>query len=353
LTLGYKYRALTVEILCLGLYVKLIVEDGPAWQANESYSGPSNGKEGKVRVGDCLLDIQEQHPDGNWGRKHDVFAKDLKKEVLPRLLGPAGSIVELSFRRILVNSNPFVITVRIRRGATAKRKDIRNSRLLSGKVSIEVQNRFRELDADGSGDISLEEVMKYLQKYPLPGQMNSWESAVMLFQRADRDQSGSIDVHEFEEAFGEILKKLQAKGMEKEKRGAMQVEEVFEDSLTSVRDELLDSIRVIKRPYMLKLQGMINDPEDLHLIRLMYKMEGYEVREPESGEFELQITMLKKNPEYFWKCFLRAMQCLQRAQQKLSAKPDDEQNQHANDTEEDRAIAVCVCVVGQLQPKLN
>jgi hypothetical protein len=330
--------------LCLGLYVKLIVEDGPAWQANESYSGPSNGKEGKVRVGDCLLDIQEQHPDGNWGRKHDVFAKDLKKEVLPRLLGPAGSIVELSFRRILANGNPFVITVLIRRGATAKKKDIKSSRVLGGSVSIDVQNRFRELDADGSGDISLEEVMKYLQKHPLPGQMNSWESAVMLFQRADRDQSGSIDVHEFEEAFDEILKKLEAKGKEKEKRRAMQAEALFEDSLTSVRDELLDSIRVITRPYMLKLQGMINDPEDLYLIHLMYKLNGYSGREPNSGKFELQITMLNKNPDYFWKCFLRVMQCLQKAQKKLSAKPDEEQTLLANDTEEDRAIAVCLYV---------
>ena len=327
--------------MCLGLYVKLIVEDGPAWQANESYSGPSNGKEGKVRVGDCLLDIQEQHPDGNWGRKHDVFAKDLKKEVLPRLLGPAGSIVELSFRRILANGNPFVVTVRIRRGATAKKKDIKSSRVLGGSVSIEVQNRFRELDADGSGDISLEEVMKYLQKHPLPGQMNSWESAVMLFQRADRDQSGSIDVHEFEEAFDEILKKLEAKGKEKEKRGAMQAEDLFEESLTSVRDELLDSIRVITRPYMLKLQGTINDPEDLYLIHLMYQLNGYSGQEPNSGNFELQITMLNRNPEYFWKCFLRVMQCLQKAQKKLSAKPDEEQALIANDTEEDRAIAVC------------
>jgi hypothetical protein len=44
------------------------------------------------------VDIQEVHADGKKGKKKDVFAKP-NKEVVPLLMGPTGSKVELSFRR--------------------------------------------------------------------------------------------------------------------------------------------------------------------------------------------------------------------------------------------------------------
>lgn len=191
-----------------------------------------------MRVGDCLLDIQEQHPNGNWGRKYDVFAKDLNKIVLPKLMGPEGTLLELSFRRILGNGSPIVISVKMKRGTPASGKDIKLSRV-GGKLSAETQNRFTELDQDGSGDIDLEEVMKYLQKHPLPGQKSAWESAVMLFQRADKDQSGEIDVNEFEEAFDEILERLNQRAAEKSRKEAMVVEDCFQEALEDIRGDLL------------------------------------------------------------------------------------------------------------------
>jgi len=191
-----------------------------------------------VRVGDCLLDIQEQHSNGNWGRKYDVFAKDLNKVVLPKLMGPEGSLLELSFRRVLGNGTPVVISVKMKRGTPASGKDIKLSRV-DGKLSAETQNRFTELDQDGSGDIDLEEVMKFLQKHPLPGQKSAWEAAVMLFQRADKDQSGEIDVNEFEEAFDEILERLNKRAAEKSRKEALVIEDCFQEALEDIRGDLL------------------------------------------------------------------------------------------------------------------
>jgi hypothetical protein len=255
-----------------GLYVKYLVEDGPAWKANEEYCGPRIGKEGVIRVGDCLLDIQEQHEDGNWGRKYDVFAKDLKTVVLPKLLGKAGSVVELSFRRIVGNGQPFVVTSRLKRGRRANRVDIAKAHG-SNALSAEDQNMYLELDEDGSGDISLEEVMRYIQKHPLPGQTDSWEVATLLFNKADKDGSGKIDVDEFKECFSEVVEKLAGKAVSVARQAAYTVEESFREQLSDIRENLLDTIRVITRPYMLSLQRMISDPEDLYLVHSMYKLE--------------------------------------------------------------------------------
>jgi hypothetical protein len=288
-----------------------------------------------VRVGDCLLDIQELHADGNWGRKYDVFAKDLKTVVLPKLLGPAGSIVELSFRRILENGSPIVTTVRMKRGDKATKGDVKLSRV-GGNLSADAQNRFHELDKDGSGDISLEEVMVYLQKHPLPGQSQAWESALMLFQRADKDHSGSIDVREFEEAFDEILERLNRKAAAKAAAQERDVEETFKESLEDIRTELLDTIGSITRPYMLRLQKLVQDPEDLYLIHSMYKLVGHSGRDTSTGTFELRTFMLDRNPEHFWKCFLRVMRCLQLAQKKLGMHAEEEltnEEEELNDIE--------------------
>jgi len=306
---------------------------GAAWRANELYSGPHNGKEGMVRVGDCLLDIQELHSDGNWGRKYDVFAKDLKKAVMPRLMGPAGSTVELSFRRILSTGHAFIVTVKFKRGAPASKKDIKLSRV--NNSSADSQNRFHELDKDGSGDISLEEVMKYLQKHPLPGQTHAWESALMLFQRADRDQSGSIDVGEFEEAFVETLERINRRAAEKAHQQSLVVEDSFQESLEDMRSDLLDTIRIITRPYMLRLQRMVGDPEDLYMIHSMYKLSGESVKDVASGTYTLQTFMLDRNPAHFWKCFLRILKSLHKAQYKLGASAEEEMT---NEEEEEIAI---------------
>ena len=318
-----------------GLYVKYIVPDGPAWRANEAFSGPKNGKEGQIRVGDCLLDIQELHSNGNWGRKRDVFAKDLNKVVLPRLMGPKGSVVELSFRRIMANGTAVVVSVRVKRGTPATKQDVGMSRMGS-HLSAASQNRFFELDMDGSGDISLEEVMQYLQKHPLPGQTSAWESAVMLFQRADRDQSGEIDVEEFEEAFDEFLARMSRAAEAKAHAAVLPVEDTFKESLEEIRDDLLDTIRQVTRPYMLRLLRQVPDPEDLYLIHSMYTLVGYNAADASSGLFELNLSMLDRNAEYFWQCFLRVLRALQRAQYRLGA--DTLLEEVTNEEEEDKAV---------------
>jgi hypothetical protein len=75
---------------------------------------------------------------------------------------------------------------------------------------------------------------------------------------------------------------------------------------------------------MMRLQKLVTDPEDLYLMHSMFKLVGYNVRDPDSGEFELQTTMLENNAAHFWKCFLRVLRCLHVAQYKLGASAQEE-----------------------------
>ncbi len=72
-----------------GLYVKGIVKGSPAWEENcrnnlESL-GPrfaDDGSDGAIRIGDCLLDVQEifdKSDNKARGKKYDVFAKPEEK----------------------------------------------------------------------------------------------------------------------------------------------------------------------------------------------------------------------------------------------------------------------------------
>jgi Ca2+-binding EF-hand superfamily protein len=54
---------------------------------------------------------------------------------------------------------------------------------------------FRKLDSDDDGELSLTEVA-----YGLEGLGFSMDQAVELFERADGDKSGRIDIHEFAES---------------------------------------------------------------------------------------------------------------------------------------------------------
>ena len=64
---------------------------------------------------------------------------------------------------------------------------------------------------------------------------------------------------------------------------------------------------------------MTRDPEDLYLMHSMFKLIGYNVRDADSGVYELQTTMLERNAAHFWKCFLRVLRCLHVAQYKLGS----------------------------------
>ena len=52
-----------------------------------------------------------------------------------------------------------------------------------------------------------------------------------------------------------------------------------------------------------------------------------------SGHFEMHTNLMDTNPEYFWKCFLRVMQCLQRAQHKLGARQEELTNEQEEEIE--------------------
>mmetsp|Transcript_22593 Transcript_22593/g.55053 ORF Transcript_22593/g.55053 Transcript_22593/m.55053 type:complete len:340 (+) Transcript_22593:219-1238(+) len=124
-----------------GLYVKSIAENGPAWRANKEFEGKEDGREGIVRPGDCLLDVQDIEPVK--GKKRDVFAKPVE-EVVGYLMGPMKSVVELSFRRVTRELGSFVVSVRVTRGRKATEHDVTYSK--SSAVYSEKQFRFQELD---------------------------------------------------------------------------------------------------------------------------------------------------------------------------------------------------------------
>jgi hypothetical protein len=163
-----------------GLYVKGIVKDSPAWEENcrnnlESL-GPkfaNDGSDGAIRIGDCLLDIQEifdRLDKKARGKKYDVFAKPEKKvsSILEKMQSP---LVELSFRRIAPSGDSALITVLLERRRRAEVNTIEANKAAIEEIRqrqvrermTEVDMRFAEIDEDGSGSVTLEELLLFLQ----------------------------------------------------------------------------------------------------------------------------------------------------------------------------------------------
>ena len=180
-----------------------------------------------------MLDVQDVHADGKKGKKIDVFAKPVNA-VVPLLLGYEGTTVELSFRRVTKNGDAVYVTVPIRRGQKATPADVRAGR---SRMEKEKHARFRELDEDGSGTLTLNEVFQYLLKNPIPGSKSVWETTVLLFSRADRDGSGTIDMDEFESCFDELLAHFKEVGELEVMEDNL--EHKFETSLQKVENNLI------------------------------------------------------------------------------------------------------------------
>jgi hypothetical protein len=165
-----------------GLYVKGVVKDSPVWDENcrnnlESL-GPkfaNDGSEGAIRIGDCLLDIQEIFDRTSTdkkkarGKKFDVFAKPQEKvsSVLKKIESP---VVELSFRRIAPSGDSVLITVMLERRRMTDDQHIEAKQAISEIQQrqerarmTEVDMRFAEIDEDGSGSVTLEELLQFLQ----------------------------------------------------------------------------------------------------------------------------------------------------------------------------------------------
>ncbi|EKX48335.1 hypothetical protein GUITHDRAFT_105942 [Guillardia theta CCMP2712] len=325
-----------------GLYVREIAEGGPAWRANEGYSGPINGRESVVRVGDCLLDVQDvlepynpySDKPAKKGKKHDVFGKNLS-HVIRVLRGPPDSYVELTFRRVTNRGLAVPVTVCIQRGEPATTRDVDNYRVK--RLSAELQERFKDIDEDNSGEISLDEVVSYLLRNPLPGQGDVWKTANFLFKRADKDESGSISAAEFEKEFNKLYEQMasQTAPTDLEEQAEVSIEEAFSNSLASMREDLIRAIHVIKRPYMMQLWQHIRDPEDAFLISSMYRLEGYDSQKPGSGKYILHSKIYDASSQFFWKCFLRIHAALHTAQAILKKEMEQE---FIDEEEEEGAI---------------
>jgi hypothetical protein len=162
-----------------GLYVKGVVKDSPAWEENcrnnlESL-GPKfahDGSDGAIRIGDCLLDVQEifdREDKKARGKKYDVFAMPQEKvsSILRKMQNP---LVELSLRRIAPSGDSVLITVMLERRLTTDDKKIEAIQAITEirqrqerERMTEVDMRFAEIDEDGSGSVTLEELLQFLQ----------------------------------------------------------------------------------------------------------------------------------------------------------------------------------------------
>jgi hypothetical protein len=167
-----------------GLYVKGIVKDSPAWEENcrnnlESL-GPkfaNDGSDGAIRIGDCLLDIQEifdKMDKKARGKKYDVFAKpeDKVSSILKKMRSP---LLELSFRRIAPSGDSALITVLLERRRRTDDNKIEATQAIEEihqrqvrERMTEVDMRFAEIDEDGSGSVTLEELLQFLQVTIIP-----------------------------------------------------------------------------------------------------------------------------------------------------------------------------------------
>ena len=67
-----------------------------------------------------------------------------------------------------------------------------------------VQDAFDNMDADGTGCISKEEAMSWLQKHQSMGEAE----AEAFYQRMDRDRDGCVDLNEFDKAWKNLPKPL-------------------------------------------------------------------------------------------------------------------------------------------------
>jgi hypothetical protein len=167
-----------------GLYVRGVAKDSPAWEENvkfnRTFSGQQHdepdGSDGAIRVGDCLLDVQEILEESNTkarGKKFDVFAKSEKQvtDILRKMKSP---LVELSFRRVMPSGDPTVVAVTLERKPRKLhdvKKDAKSAleevhRRRATERMTEVDMRFAEIDEDGSGSVSLEELLRFLQVRP-------------------------------------------------------------------------------------------------------------------------------------------------------------------------------------------
>ena len=163
-----------------GLYVKGIVRDGPAWQENCNYNrlfhgqqDAHDGNDGAIRIGDCLLDVQEVFDKLNKkarGKKYDVFARS-EDHVASLLRGMRSPLVELSFRRVIPSGDSTLIAVILERrpqeidsSKEAQRAvdEVRQRRVTERMTEVDM--RFAEIDEDGSGSVSLEELLRFLQE---------------------------------------------------------------------------------------------------------------------------------------------------------------------------------------------
>ena len=169
-----------------GLYVKGIVKGSPAWEENCAYNriylGPEHaedGSDGAIRIGDCLLDVQEVIDRSNRkarGKKHDVFAKP-EAHVTSLLRGMHHPDVELSFRRITQSGDSTLVSVMLRRSRLeidtineAERRSKEAERAIAEvrqRIAMERMTeadlRFAEIDEDGSGSVTLDELLRFLQ----------------------------------------------------------------------------------------------------------------------------------------------------------------------------------------------
>jgi hypothetical protein len=165
-----------------GLYIKGIVKGSPAWEKNCSYlesqgqRDANDGSDGAIRIGDCLLDIQEVDKADKKarGKKYDVFAKPEDK-VLSILKKMQSPFVEFSFRRIAPSGDSALITVLLERKERTGNNEIQANQAIAEirqrqvrERMTEIDMRFAEIDEDGSGSVTLEELLLFLQVTSIP-----------------------------------------------------------------------------------------------------------------------------------------------------------------------------------------
>jgi len=130
----------------------------------------------------------------------------------------------------------------------------------------------------------------------------------MLFTRADRDGSGTIDWDEFEMGFEETVEHFRLQMEAETREDAM--EHRFHESLVQVEKQLLTTIGEFSKKDFQRLTAWIKDPEDTMLLMSMYRFEHWNFARARAV---LQLNLLHQNPDKFWECFCRVQVLLKEA----------------------------------------